>query len=540
MNPALSSKLHQIMEFARERRSAVTAAVAFLVVIAVYLCTMMPGPAFMDTGEFQTVTYVLGIAHPTGYPLYTIIGKLFGTLLPIGGWAWRMNLMSSLSAATAAALLAVFALRYRISPVVAVGAALCFAWMLNTWMSADKADPYSMTVLIAATLWVMASKWSETADRRWLWGLALLAGLGLGAAGVLAMELPAIVLFVLLMRPKEFLWLPTLIVAGLLGVFGIVAIYTYLPLRSAMHPPLNYGNTYTWAGFKFVALGGQVGGIMNYISWEGLRIFKRHFPEAVGWYRDWLGITGLKISSALALCGLIALALRHWRLALCAVIGFLIPIYPTLTMPINDTTHYLLICNWLFFFLVAYGVEELLAIGIKLLLRIPMPGISPALITRTLTALVYVVVIAAPLYLARVNWAAADMHAYNDAEILSHGALSRVKPNAVVFCWWGPSNALWYARFVEGLRPDVDVYDDSTTLDKGWGGVTPAIALFYPQRPVYSLPIGDQVDTIEKKFNLKLVADLHAFGQSLFEVTGPAGAPSAKASPATEPPAKAP
>src|ERR1700722_2437593 len=131
MNPALSSKLHQIMEFARERRSAVTAAVAFLVVIAIYLCTMMPGPAFMDTGEYQTVTYVLGCAHPTGYPLYTMVGKLFGTLVPLGNWAVRMNLMSALSTAASAAMLVLLAMRYRVSGAVAVAASLGFAFTLN-------------------------------------------------------------------------------------------------------------------------------------------------------------------------------------------------------------------------------------------------------------------------------------------------------------------------------------------------------------------------------------------------------------------------
>ena len=88
-----------------ERREIIAAAVTFSAAMTVYLLTMMPGPAFMDTGEFQTVTYVLGVAHPTGYPLYTILGKLFGTLFPLGNWAFRMNLMSALSTAIAAAML---------------------------------------------------------------------------------------------------------------------------------------------------------------------------------------------------------------------------------------------------------------------------------------------------------------------------------------------------------------------------------------------------------------------------------------------------
>ena len=52
-----------------QHRAMIAAAVTFIASMVVYLLTMMPGPAFMDTGEFQTVTYVLGVAHPTGYPL---------------------------------------------------------------------------------------------------------------------------------------------------------------------------------------------------------------------------------------------------------------------------------------------------------------------------------------------------------------------------------------------------------------------------------------------------------------------------------------
>ena len=97
----------------------------------------------------------------------------------------------------------------------------------------------------------------------------------------------------------------------------------------------------------------------------------------------------------------------------------------------------------------------------------------------------------------------------------------------MIFCWWGPSNALWYGHFVEGLRPDVEVYDDSTVGDRGWRW--PAIDRFYPARPVYSLPYGDQIDKIEKKYKLRLVGDLGAFGQTMYEVVGPSEPSPAKA-----------
>ncbi len=497
---------------ARERRAGIAASVAFAVVMSVYLRTMMPGPAFMDTGEFQTVTYVLGIAHPTGYPLYTLLGKLFGTLLPLGSWAFRMNLMSVLSAAMAAALLVLISIRYGVPAVVAVAAAFCFAFALNTWRAADKADPYTLTVFIGAAIWLMTAKWAETGDRRWLWTVALVSGLGLGSAGVLSMELPATVLYAIIAQPRKFFRPVTMIVAGLAGVVSLVAIYTYLPLRASMNPPLNYGNTYTWEGFRFVALGGQVGGVLNYLTWEGLRRFVISLPQAAGWYGEWLTPWGRAFTGFLGLIGLGTLAIRDWRMAICTALGFIVPMFPTLTMPINDTTHYLLISNWLLFFAAA--------VGFGILVTSPIERFTTGRLRRALHVTATMVLLP-PIILARVNWSNADMHGYHDAELLAHGVFERVKPRAVIFCWWGPSNALWYAHFVDGLRPDVDVYDDSTTLDRGWGGVTPAIGLFYPKRPVYSLPIGDQVDAIEKKYNLIPVADLKGLGQTLYEVAGP-------------------
>ena len=67
----------------------------------VYLSTLTPTVGFHDSGELITVAYTLGIAHPPGYPLYTLFGKLFITLIPIGNIAYRMNMESALFASLA-------------------------------------------------------------------------------------------------------------------------------------------------------------------------------------------------------------------------------------------------------------------------------------------------------------------------------------------------------------------------------------------------------------------------------------------------------
>lgn len=75
-----------------------------LISFIVYLLTLAPTVYWGDSGELITVAYTLGIAHPSGYPTYTLLGHLF-TYIPFGSIAWRVNLMSAVFASLAVMLL---------------------------------------------------------------------------------------------------------------------------------------------------------------------------------------------------------------------------------------------------------------------------------------------------------------------------------------------------------------------------------------------------------------------------------------------------
>jgi hypothetical protein len=70
---------------------------------ALFLATCSPTVNFTDSGELIAVAWTGGIAHPPGYPLYTILGTL-AARLPLGDPAWRLNLVSVLFAAVAVSL----------------------------------------------------------------------------------------------------------------------------------------------------------------------------------------------------------------------------------------------------------------------------------------------------------------------------------------------------------------------------------------------------------------------------------------------------
>jgi len=125
-----------------------------------YLVTLAPTVLFADGGEFQFVPYILGIAHPTGYPLYLLLGWAWSHALPIGDVAYRMNLFSALWAASAVGLSYLVALRFiwlgaaeidsLIVRLSAATAALTFAVGETFWSQAIIAEVYSFNAFFVA------------------------------------------------------------------------------------------------------------------------------------------------------------------------------------------------------------------------------------------------------------------------------------------------------------------------------------------------------------------------------------------------------
>ena len=93
------------------RNDWLVAAAAGLVVGLVYLRGAAPGVLPGDSGEFQFAAWLAGLPHPTGYPLYMLLGWAWSHLLVAFGWtspAGAMNLLSAVLAGLAIALAALF------------------------------------------------------------------------------------------------------------------------------------------------------------------------------------------------------------------------------------------------------------------------------------------------------------------------------------------------------------------------------------------------------------------------------------------------
>ena len=74
---------------------------AGIICLIVYIITLNPTVTFMDSGELAAVCAAFGIPHPTGYPLFLVIGYVFTKLPFSSSPVYNLNLMSAILSAGA-------------------------------------------------------------------------------------------------------------------------------------------------------------------------------------------------------------------------------------------------------------------------------------------------------------------------------------------------------------------------------------------------------------------------------------------------------
>src|SRR5581483_4482161 len=139
-------------DWALTLRPRVLAVIAACAALLLYARTTAPTVLPGDSGEFQFAAWGFWLAHPTGYPLYLILGGVWQHLLPIGDPACRLNLLSAFLAALTIG--AAFLVCYQITRARAASliAASALAASPLFWAQATRAEVYALNTLFVALL----------------------------------------------------------------------------------------------------------------------------------------------------------------------------------------------------------------------------------------------------------------------------------------------------------------------------------------------------------------------------------------------------
>jgi hypothetical protein len=212
--------------------SAAFALVAFLLYLA--LCPPVSGDK--DSAEFTIVLALLGVAHPTGYPLFTLLGHFWVTALHALGapWAWAANAWTALGGAVAIYFLQRLALALSPRPAFWLSILPAAFLLLNPIWTYETTlvEVYAWHVawaLGAATLFVHTFRDPALTLRHALaWGLV--CGLGAAHHATSVFVILPLTIALLLRRPSM-----QFVLAGLAA--GVVPLASYgLILWRSAHP----------------------------------------------------------------------------------------------------------------------------------------------------------------------------------------------------------------------------------------------------------------------------------------------------------------
>src|SRR6266404_5390055 len=210
-------------------------------VLALYVRTAARDITFGDAPELTGAAIALGVAHPPGYPVWTILGHLF-TLLPLGPLPFRVALLSAVAGAACAGVVYLVALRVGASAWAAAAAAIAFALSPLVWTWSIVPEVFPLNDFLAALLIFLIWSWHERPERTPLLAAAALVG-GIGMANQQTIVLLAPACLYLLWRRRDVLRQRprALLVAAAAFIAGL-APYLYLPLAAAARPAWSWGD----------------------------------------------------------------------------------------------------------------------------------------------------------------------------------------------------------------------------------------------------------------------------------------------------------
>ena len=183
------------------RRDLIAAGIAAAVALAGYVYTLAPIVTLEDSGEFLTAARHLGVPHPPGYPIWTMLAWVWQWIFPFGNIAWRVNLMSASFSALAAGLATLLVSKgghviiaeigflrdsanQRIEDTFitagSISAGLMLAFCPVMWSQAVITEVYGLNAFFLMATLAVLYRWSFETERRWrLYLAAFLWGVGL-------------------------------------------------------------------------------------------------------------------------------------------------------------------------------------------------------------------------------------------------------------------------------------------------------------------------------------------------------------------------
>jgi hypothetical protein len=455
----------------------------FLVAFVCYILTCSPSVNGGDSGELINAIWTLGVAHPPGYPLFTMTAHLFAKILPWGEVGFRINLYSGLCNAAAAALLTALVHDITKNRWGAWFTGILIAFSPLAWKYSVITEVFGLNqLLISAFLflyWHQLSKWEQTAaaaasqaslsrkekrkqqasptleapaariSKTWML-LCFVAGLGASHHHTaILIAIPLLLYMIWLHQKLGGSALRAFAVSIPFGFLGM-SPYAYIVIAAQSVPKMAWGNTSNWDGFLIHFLRTEYGTFQlgNELTGDAGRLF----------YRLWHFVQVLPAHTFLG-TGVIAL-----------ILAFRKPIDGASTRFLRSVGGSFAFATLFFSFLANLSLSTPLGIEVQSrfwLLPLLFVSIAAGIGVRLLPYYRQLVAVAA---VALICWGFVHENQHENRKFENFGiqVLESLPKNSILFFEGDHTfGTLYYAQNALGIRRDVDVIH-LNFLSRGW------------------------------------------------------------------------
>ncbi len=455
-----------------------------VVVFIIYLITLAPSVVQIDSGELAAVQALPGIAHPTGYPLYTMLGYLF-SLIPLPFTKiLQLNILAAIYCSAAVAVFT-FTVKYcfdnlslfkkktltqkesskkekkkekaekseksieipeNLKILAAVFAGLILAFSRTFWFQSTSVEVYSLHILLITLIILFLLKAyikSYENDKITYWLIfSLFLALGFTNHLTTLMILPGTAYLYFTRYKFNSASIKRLVIMILFFIPILVLIYLYLPIRASQDPILNWGNPVDWERIYRHVTGRQ------YQVW----LFTS-FDSAGKQLNHFFSILPLEffVSLVLGLFGLFISIIRAKKLFLFIFITFAFTVLYSINYDIYDIDSYFLLAFIMLAFFSSFGILKLLEV-------------------KSFHKNAAVVIVSVILLIQFVfNFIKVNQSGVYTFEDYTKSVLNSVPENSIIFSyqWDYFISASYYFQFIEDYRRDVTVVDKEL-LRRSW------------------------------------------------------------------------
>ena len=443
-------------------RPATASLLTSLAALAVYLKTVAPAVGFIDSGELATVACTLGVAHPTGYPFYTLLAGVFSRVPVAHSEIARLNILSALFSSAAAGILVLVFRRVILlsdrrpsagsfATLSASCGALALAFSATYWSQALEVEVYPLHLLLVSLVLLaflrscLPLPGELRGERSW-YLFAYLVGLAFTNHMTTVLLAPGLLyLYFVRQGGSRASWSRLLRMA--LPFLAGLSLYLYIPLRAARGPVLNWGYAVSPERFLWHVTGKQYQ-VWMFSSWD---VVWKQISYFIGDLPGEFAYVGLLLSAA----GSVALWRGNRRLAIGVALLVLVCVGWAANYDIHDIDSY---------FLLAYictGMTAAVGLSASADRLSSPPGRG--------SSLVRLLILSSALVPLAAHWRDADESGDHLVEDYTANMFSSLRPDAVIisYQWDYWVSASYYYQIVGHIRPDVTVIDKEL-LRRSW------------------------------------------------------------------------